>query len=273
MTKEEEVGMLEKEWVLNRENDHERFKNEFLNDYFESLDVSTNEPDWNILILQSMSFKEFNDCKALLDMLEDEDYVVKYLYHLDIKFNEMIDWFQKVKLEIFTRPLPAYASENRKVCLLDLYMGVKQEGGHRYVTENNLWSKIAKEISFDYSEGEYMRLLYAMYLDVIIYYYKYKSIPEHAKQKEEIKMVTDSRQVKSEEDKMEGTEIMQTTGNARTREVAENDADHYALFSGIDWEGIRRLNMRIRFDFKRAKAAVDDANINVLTYSRKRNYV
>ncbi|KAF5811860.1 putative transcription factor interactor and regulator CCHC(Zn) family [Helianthus annuus] len=130
MTREEEVGMLEKESVLNREDDHERFKNEFLNDYFEGLDVSSNEPDWNVLILQSMSFKEFNDCKALLNMLEDEDYFVKYRYHLDIKFNEMIDWFLKAKLEIFTRPLPAYASENRKVCLLDLYMSVKREGGH-----------------------------------------------------------------------------------------------------------------------------------------------
>ncbi|KAF5817769.1 hypothetical protein HanRHA438_Chr02g0058721 [Helianthus annuus] len=91
MTKEEEVGMLEKESVLSRETEHERFKTEFLNDYFESLNVSTNEPDWNILILQSMSFKEFNDCKALLVMLEDESYVAKYRYHIDIKFNEMID--------------------------------------------------------------------------------------------------------------------------------------------------------------------------------------
>ncbi|MFS8033858.1 putative transcription factor & chromatin remodeling ARID family [Helianthus anomalus] len=273
LAKEEEVGMLEKESVLSRENDHERFKNEFLNGYFESFVVSTNEPDWNVLILQAMSFKEFNDCKALLDMLEDEDYMLKYRYHLDIKFNEMIDWFLKVKLEIFTRPLPVYASENRKVCLLDLYMGVKREGGHRYVTENNLWAKVAKEIGFDYNEGEYMRLLYAMYLDVIIYYYKYKSVQEDAKQKEEIKMVTDPRQVKSDEDKMEGTEILKTTGNTRTKEVAENDADHYALFAGNDWEGIRRLNTRRRFDFKRAKAAVDDANISVVTHSRKRNYV
>ncbi|KAM0070257.1 putative transcription factor & chromatin remodeling ARID family [Helianthus debilis subsp. tardiflorus] len=165
MTREEEVGMLEKESVISRETEHERFKTEFLNDYFESLNVSMNEPEWNVLILQAMSFKEFNDCKALLDMLEDEDYIIKYIYHLDIKFSEMIDWFMKVKLEIFTRPLPTSASENRKVCLLDLYMSVKREGGHRMVTENNLWAKIAKEIGFDYSEGEYMRLInYLQYL-------------------------------------------------------------------------------------------------------------
>ncbi|MFS7946017.1 putative transcription factor & chromatin remodeling ARID family [Helianthus anomalus] len=172
MTKEEEVGMLDKESVISKETEHERFKTEFLNDYFERLNVSTNEPDWNVLILQAMSFKEINDYKALLDMLEDEEYVIKYRYHLDTKFNEMIDWFLKVKLEIYTRPLPAYESETRKVCLLDLYMGVKREGRHRIVTENNLWANIAQEIGFDYNEGEYMILLYAMYLDVIIYHYK-----------------------------------------------------------------------------------------------------
>ncbi|MFS8013454.1 hypothetical protein Hanom_Chr14g01333161 [Helianthus anomalus] len=64
-----------------------------------------------------MSFKELIVCKALLDMLEDEDYVVKYRYHLDIKFNEMIDWFLKVKLEIFTTPLPAMLRRTgRYVC-------------------------------------------------------------------------------------------------------------------------------------------------------------
>ncbi|KAJ0433695.1 putative transcription factor & chromatin remodeling ARID family [Helianthus annuus] len=152
-------------------------------------------------------------------------------------------------------------------------MGVKREGGHRMVTENNLWAKIAKEIGFDYSEGEYMRLLYAMYLDVIIYYYKYKSTQEKAHKKEEIKTVTDPRQSKSDENKMMGSETGQLEGNTRTEGVAENEAEHYAFFTGNDWEGIRRRHTRRRFNFKRAKAAVDDANISVLMHSRKRNYV
>ncbi|MFS7935756.1 putative transcription factor & chromatin remodeling ARID family [Helianthus anomalus] len=140
-----------------------------------------------------MSFKEFQDCKALLDMLDDEEYVMKYKYHLETTFNDMVDWFLKDKLEINTRPLPTYASNNRKECLLDLYMAVKREGGHRRITENNLWAMIAKEIGFDYNEGEYMRLLYAMYLDVLIYYYKYKSTQEKVHEKEEVKTVVDPR--------------------------------------------------------------------------------
>ncbi|KAJ0755550.1 putative transcription factor & chromatin remodeling ARID family [Helianthus annuus] len=109
-------------------------------------------------------------------MLDDEDYVIIYKYHLETTFNNMIDWFLKEKLEINTRPLPAYAPNNhRKVCLLDLYMAVKREGGHRRITENNMWAMIVRDIGFEYDEGEYMRLIYTMYLDVLIYYYKYKS--------------------------------------------------------------------------------------------------
>ncbi|KAJ0799811.1 putative transcription factor & chromatin remodeling ARID family [Helianthus annuus] len=123
------------------------------------LNISTNEPDWNILNLQAMSFKDFKDCKALLDMLEDEDYFVKYKYYLEVAFNNMIEWFLKEKLEIHSRPLPAYASNNQKVRLLDLYMAVKREGGHRRITENGMWAMIVKDTGFEYEDGEYMRLI------------------------------------------------------------------------------------------------------------------
>ncbi|KAF5823421.1 putative transcription factor & chromatin remodeling ARID family [Helianthus annuus] len=158
--------------MIKSEPDYEAFKTEYLNQYFEGLSISSNEPDWNVLILQAMSFKEFQDCKALLDMLDDEGYVMKYKYYLENKFDDMVDWFLKEKLEITTRPLPAYASDNRKVSLLELYMVVKREGGHRRITENNIWAMVAKDMGFDYNEGEYMRLIYAMYLDVLVYYYK-----------------------------------------------------------------------------------------------------
>ncbi|MFS7960937.1 hypothetical protein Hanom_Chr08g00708901 [Helianthus anomalus] len=73
-----------------------------------------------------MKFSDFRVCKALLDMLEDVDYFLKYKYYLEITFDSMIEWFLKEKLEIHSRPLPAYASNNRQVKLLDLYMAVKR---------------------------------------------------------------------------------------------------------------------------------------------------
>ncbi|KAL9998219.1 hypothetical protein Hdeb2414_s0562g00917081 [Helianthus debilis subsp. tardiflorus] len=137
-TREDEIGIREKEMVLRSESEYETFKTEYLNQYFESLNISADEPDWNVMILQAMSFNDFQDCKALLDMLDDDVYVGKYKFFIEKKFEEMIDWFLKVKLEINTRPLSAYAENNRIVSLLDLYLAVNREGGHRRVTDNNM---------------------------------------------------------------------------------------------------------------------------------------
>ncbi|KAJ0854249.1 putative protein kinase RLK-Pelle-L-LEC family [Helianthus annuus] len=296
LTREEEIGELEKQYMISKNSDHEKFKTEFLNEYFENLNISANEPDWNILILQAMSFKDFQDCKALLNMLEDEDYVIKYKYYLETTFNNMIEWFLKEKLEIHTRPLPAYASNNRKVELLDLYMALKREGGHRRITENNMWAMIAKDTGFEYEDGEYMRLIYAMYLDVLVYYYKFKTTQERAIGKEEEKIV-DPRQSMSEGD----TEIIKDAGQTETagcssstgaierevkhyalftnqagalngfqeqseeiQDVAEN---HYASYGGSDWHGLKKLQQRKRFDFSRAKKAVNEANYSVIKHS------
>ncbi|MFS7935755.1 hypothetical protein Hanom_Chr05g00407281 [Helianthus anomalus] len=69
------------------------------------------------------------------------------------------------------------------------------------------------------------------------------------------------------------TDADQSEGNTRNADTAGKDAEHYALFAGNDWQGIKRLHTRRRFDFNRARAVVDDANNNVIMHSRKRNYV
>ncbi|MFS7914679.1 putative transcription factor & chromatin remodeling ARID family [Helianthus anomalus] len=251
------------------------------------------------MILQTMKFKEFLDCKALLDMMDDDEYVGKYKFILQDKFEEMVNWFITKKLGVTTRPIPAYASNNRKVCLLDLYLIIEREGGHRQVTENNLWPMIAKEIGFEYSDGELMCLMYAMYLDVLIYYYKFKTIQSNVQDKE----MTQGRDVlgkrlkskgcRSEGDgeeqdtdqerRNDGIQVIaenpseqdagQERGNDARQVIAENPTDHYAHFAGDSWKEIKRLNSRRKFDFNRAKAVVDDSNESVLKYSLKHNYV
>ncbi|KAJ0581842.1 putative transcription factor & chromatin remodeling ARID family [Helianthus annuus] len=259
MTNEEEIGMLEKQSMMSMSNESEfvKFKTEFLNEYFENLNVSSNEPDWNIMILQSMQFKEFQDCKALLDMMDDGDYVQKYKFILESKLDEMVDWFLTKKLEVMTRPIPAYASNNRKVSLLELYLVVEREGGHRRVTENNLWAMVAKDMGFEYGDGEFMRLMYAMYLDVLVYYHKFKTL----------------RGSKSEGDDETGTVAYCTEKIKGSCDDARNDTDHFAFYAGNDWQGMRRLHTRRKFDFNRAKVAMDDANKSILMHSFKQNYV
>ncbi|MFS7935601.1 putative transcription factor & chromatin remodeling ARID family [Helianthus anomalus] len=155
---------MEKQTMMKKEPEFMKFKTKFLNEYFEELDISSDEPDWNVMILQTMKFKECLDCKALLDMMDDAEYVGKYKFILQDKFEEMVNWFITKKVGVTTRPIPAYASNNRKVCLLDLYLIIEREGGHRQVTTNNLWPMITKEIGFEYGDSELMRLMYAMCL-------------------------------------------------------------------------------------------------------------
>ncbi|KAM0038565.1 putative transcription factor & chromatin remodeling ARID family [Helianthus debilis subsp. tardiflorus] len=226
------------------------------------------------MILQAMSFKEFQDCKALMDMLEDDGYVGKYKYFIEKKFEEMVDWFLKVKLEINTRPLPAYAEDNKKICLLDLYLVVKREGGHRRVTDNHMWAVISKDMGLEYHDGELMRLMYAMYLDVLVYYYKIKSTKEMAAEKEireDIRMKRRTRSVEMEASTsmMSREELAQAVDE---HDVPEQAADeHYAFFAGNDWYGLKRLKQRKKFNFKRAEKAVNEANESLQKNSRKEN--
>ncbi|MFS8006318.1 putative transcription factor & chromatin remodeling ARID family [Helianthus anomalus] len=170
--------------MMNKESEFMMFKTNYLNNYFEKLEISSNEPDWNVMILQTMRFKEFLDCKALLDMMDDDEYVRKYKFILQTKFDEMVEWFITNKLGVTIRPILFCASNNRMLCLLDMYLIIEGEGGHRYVTENNLWPMIAKEMGFEYSEGELMCLVYAMYLDVLLYYHKFKTVQSQVYDKE-----------------------------------------------------------------------------------------
>ncbi|KAF5808785.1 putative transcription factor & chromatin remodeling ARID family [Helianthus annuus] len=263
-SREDEVGNIEKEEMLRSENEYEKFKNDYLNSYFESLNISLEEPDWNVMILQAMSFNEFQDCKALMDMLEDDGYVGKYKFFIEKKFEDMVDWFLKVKLEINSRPLPAFAENNRKISLLDLYLVVKREGGDRRVTDNHMWAVISKDMGLEYNDGELMRLMYAMYLDVLVYYYKVKSTKEVATEKEIKEDIGVKRRTRSME--------MEASTSMQSREEQEQAADeHYAFFAGNDWYGLKRLKQRKKFNFKRAEKAVNEANESVQKHSRKEN--
>ncbi|KAF5789226.1 putative transcription factor & chromatin remodeling ARID family [Helianthus annuus] len=213
------------------------------------------------MIVRAIEFHDFSDCKSLLDMLEDAEFALKYKHELEIKLEEMVKWFLINNLGITTRSAPSYTEDNKKIDILGLHMVVKRDGGHRIVTSNNTWAVVAKDIGFDYNDGELMRIAYAMYLDVLENYYKFKSVQEKAIAK----------------DAMKKDEGPSTTIRGRCRrdgDVLENDeqaARHYALFAGGDWHGMKKWQKRRRFDFKQAAKALDEANNSVLKHSLKLN--
>ncbi|MFS7928306.1 putative transcription factor & chromatin remodeling ARID family [Helianthus anomalus] len=174
----------------------------------------------------------------------------------------MIDWFLRVKMGISSRPIPVIMGNNKRVNLLDHYMIFKREGGHRTVTSNNLWAMVSKDMRHEYEDGEYMRIVYAMYLDVLIYYYKFKSVQDNAR-----------------DDRSRGAawnEEMAADGGRRTIStgcIPDDEREHYALFAGNDWTGMNKTQKRRRFDFRKAEKAVNEANRSVLTNSRGYNPV
>ncbi|KAF5793268.1 putative transcription factor & chromatin remodeling ARID family [Helianthus annuus] len=151
-------------------------------------------------------------------------------------------------------------SEQKKIDLLSLYELVARDGGYRDVTTENIWPVIAKDLEFDYQDGDYMRIIYAMYLDVLEYYYRFKSIQEKLHDKE---------MVNEEEGPSQGCH--------RRRKSAgdiHDDADsaQYALFAGNGWEDDWNLQKkRKRFNFNHMRKAVEDANRSVMQQASKHN--
>ncbi|KAM0067067.1 putative transcription factor & chromatin remodeling ARID family [Helianthus debilis subsp. tardiflorus] len=148
LTKEEELE--EKQRVVELSAVNEKPKENYLNSYFDYLNLSSQEPDWSQMIIRAMEFHDFSDCKSLLEMKEDGEFVFEYKHELEGKFEEMLTWFIIVKLGISTRPIPPNAADNMKADLLGLYMVVERDGGYRNVNDNNMWPVVAKDMGYEY---------------------------------------------------------------------------------------------------------------------------
>ncbi|MFS7962966.1 putative transcription factor & chromatin remodeling ARID family [Helianthus anomalus] len=240
LTKEDELGLSDKQRMIELCSVNEEFKENYLNSYFESLNVSNDENDWSRMIIRALEFYDFADCKALPDMLDDRDFVFKYKYDLEKKFEEMVGWFLTVKMGISSRPIPPVMADERKIDLLGLYVMVERDGGYRSVTNDNLWPAIAKELGFEYEN----RLRYVFDKEMI----------------------------------NEGESSLNTGDDQerRSADTAPEEAatEHYALYAGNSWEGTWNLHKKCRrFNFNEARKAVDEANYSVLMYATKHNQV
>ncbi|MFS7984626.1 hypothetical protein Hanom_Chr11g00988671 [Helianthus anomalus] len=114
-----------------------------------------------------------------------------------------------------------------------------------------------------------MRLMYAMYLDILVYYYKLKSTQQRVHEKETVKNVLDVRRSRSQEDDKKWTAADQMERNSGSDGIVDQEREHYAFFAGNDWHGMKGLQKRRKFNFKQAEKAVDEANMSVLMHSRK----
>ncbi|MFS7931984.1 hypothetical protein Hanom_Chr04g00362411 [Helianthus anomalus] len=91
---------------------------------------------------------------------------------------------------------------------------------------------------------EFMRLMYAIYLNVLVYYYKFKYTQTRMHEKEIVKKVMDLRKSRSQDDEIQGTITDQTERNTRSDNAAEHEGDHYALFADNDWEEMKKMQAK-----------------------------
>ncbi|MFS7951823.1 hypothetical protein Hanom_Chr07g00599741 [Helianthus anomalus] len=106
----------------------------------------------------------------------------------------------------------------------------------------------------NYENGEYMRIVYATYLDVIIYYYKFKLEQGNVREEQSQECLGNNEEIAEE-----GRRSMSTGC------IPDDDREHYAMFAGNDWMGMKKTQKRCRFDFRQAKKPVNEANRSVLT--------
>ncbi|KAJ0735720.1 putative transcription factor interactor and regulator CCHC(Zn) family [Helianthus annuus] len=286
LSKEQELGLKEKERLHNMSGIDDEFKSDYLNSYFESLNVSEKEgEDWNLMILNSLEFHNFDDCKALMDMLDDREYVFKYKVILQKKFEDLVRWFLYDYMGITSRPIPPFTTDQKKIDLLSLYILVANDGGYREVTTENTWPIIAKDLGLGYEEGDHIRIVYAMYLDVLEYYYKFKTVQNKVQVKEMINegagmrensdrksrsadMVQGSAAGINQHDEGSSPESRRKIRSAGiTHEGAEmnNQSMHYALFAEDGWaDNWSAHKRRKRFNFTHIRKAMEEANRSVM---------
>ncbi|KAJ0467471.1 putative transcription factor & chromatin remodeling ARID family [Helianthus annuus] len=181
----------------------------------------------------------------------------------------MIRWFLNEYLGINSRPVPPYSLDQRKIDLLSLYMLVTKDGGYREVTTENIWPIIAKDLGFEYKDGDYMRIVYAMYLDVLEHYYKYKTVQEKVHVKEVVNEGAKSSQRCHRKTKSADMGRDVTAGE----DHKGVESTHAAFFAGIDDDDWNQVKRRKRFNFNHARWAVEEANRSVMNQALKHNQV
>ncbi|MFS7920029.1 hypothetical protein Hanom_Chr03g00219501 [Helianthus anomalus] len=106
-----------------------------------------------------------------------------------------------------------------------------------------------------------MRIIYAMYLDVLEYYYKFKLVQGDVHLKEMVNDGAESSEGLHRKTKSARNVYDDAAGDDH------NDADttQFALFAGKGWEDDWNVHKkRKRFNFNHMKKAVEDANRSVM---------
>nr|GEX08501.1 ARID DNA-binding domain-containing protein [Tanacetum cinerariifolium] len=155
--------------------------NDYLDDYFESLDSERTErkeevprfvEDTNPLEVQS-----FNEFVAFLNLIKDDDVISRGWDTFRGRFDKVLKWFFNHYLETqIPGPIPSIV-QGVPIHLFDLYKLIDCMGGYLSVHFRHEFGAIAEILGLTISDGEEIRMCYLTYLDVFISYYKTSMAP------------------------------------------------------------------------------------------------
>ncbi|PWA96663.1 ARID DNA-binding domain-containing protein [Artemisia annua] len=116
--------------------------------------------------------KCFNDCIALLNLLED-DYIISQNWNeYRENFMKAYLWFYSVYLKrSLPGPLPPKI-KGKEIHLMDLHKRIETLGGYLGVDFANKFSYIAQIFGLDEEDGQRIKECYNLYLNVFICFYK-----------------------------------------------------------------------------------------------------
>nr|GEY35437.1 ARID DNA-binding domain-containing protein [Tanacetum cinerariifolium] len=162
--------------------------NEYLDDYFESLDSERTErkeevprfvKDTNPLEVQS-----FNEFVAFLNLIKDDDVISRGWDTFRGRFDKVLKWLFNHYLETqIPGPIPPIV-QGVPIHLFDLYKLIDCMGGYLSVHFGHEFGAIAEILGLKRSDGEEIRMCYLTYFDVFISYYKTAMAPIPIKMEE-----------------------------------------------------------------------------------------
>ncbi|MFS8003679.1 hypothetical protein Hanom_Chr13g01216691 [Helianthus anomalus] len=120
-----------------------------------------------------------------------------------------------------------------------------------------MWPIIAKDLGLEYKDGDFIRIIYTMYLDILEYYYKFKTVQKMVHDKE---VINEDAEFSKRGHRKNRSEDMGGCNDAAGGEHHEVEPTQAAFFEGIRDDNWHQMKKRKRFNFNQARWAVEEAN-------------
>ncbi|GKC84396.1 ARID DNA-binding domain-containing protein [Tanacetum coccineum] len=172
--------------------------NKYLEEYFESLDRSTEQNKSVGLVsmqddvieikgtLYSTRVTTFNEYVGFLNLVKQDEIISQEWDSFRKKFDKVVKWFYNHYLEKSLPGLIPPIINGVQIHLFDLYKLIKGLRGYLSVYFENEFGTIGEILGLSKQDGEEIKRCYINYLDIFTSYYKTARVPKAILQKSRV---------------------------------------------------------------------------------------